>query len=163
MANAQGSPATDGEGTGIFGSLLQRYTDELFLFFRVLFAFFVGLHGWQKAFGLWGFPVPHPTDKLITAAGWVEFFCAFLIGLGILTRLGAGALAVMMIVAYFHMHFALDAWPHLFPNPPGDMGGAFGAHGGEVPLLWFLIAGAIGVLGSRKWGLERLIFKKELL
>ena len=69
----------------------------------------------------------------------------------------------MMIVAYFRIHFAFDAWPHLYPNPAGDMGSAFGAHGGEVPLLWFLIAGAIGILDSRKWGVERLLFKKELL
>ena len=36
-------------------------------------------------------------------------------------------------------------------------------HGGEVTILFFICAGIIGVLGSRKWGIERHYFKKELL
>ena len=39
----------------------------------------------------------------------------------------------------------------------------FVAHGGEVTILWFICAGIIGVMGSRKFGLERLILKKEIL
>jgi uncharacterized membrane protein YphA (DoxX/SURF4 family) len=95
----------------------------------------------------------------------VELAAAIFIGFGILTRLGAGALVVMMIVAYFGVHAALSPvwpWPHLYPNPP-DGGNAFVAHGGEVTILWFIIAGIIGVLGSRKWGLERHFFNKEHL
>ena len=37
------------------------------------------------------------------------------------------------------------------------------AHGGEVTILFFLCAGIIGVLGSRKWGIERHLLNKELL
>ena len=54
------------------------------------------------------------------------------------------------------------ALPHLYPNPP-DGGNAFVAHGGEVTILWFICAGIIGLLGSRKWGIERRLFNKELL
>ena len=43
------------------------------------------------------------------------------------------------------------------------MEGGFGAHGGEVTILWFAIAGTIAVLGSRKWGLERMFLGKEIL
>ena len=143
-------------GVGFFGKVLGRYFDELYLVFRLVFAFLVALHGAQKAFLLWGFPAAHPLGALVDIAGWVEFICAFLIGLGIFTRLGAGALCVTMVVAYFRVHANNGIWPHLFPP------GGYGANGGEVAILWFIIAGIIGVLGSRKYGIERLVFRKEI-
>lgn len=143
----------------IFGQFLTRYTEEFYLVFRLLFAFIVALHGAQKAFLMWGFPAEHPLGWKVDVAGWVEFIAALLIASGIFTRLGAGALCVVMVVAYFDVHFMNGAGaPHLFP----PMGG-FGAHGGEVPILWFTIAGLIGVMGSRKYGVERMFFKKEIL
>ncbi len=33
----------------------------------------------------------------------------------------------------------------------------------KVAIPYFAIAGIIGVLGSRKYGIERLVFKRELL
>ena len=153
---------------GIFGRYFQPHTDEFYLLFRLVFATLVGLHGAQKAFLLWNFPAganPNGLGPLVDIAGWVELIAALLIGLGVLTRLGAGALAVMMIVAYFGVHAALSTawpWPHLYPNPP-DGGNAFVQHGGEVTILWFICAGIIGILGSRKWGLERHFFNKEHL
>ena len=153
---------------GIFGRIFSPFTDEFYLLFRLGFAVLVGLHGAQKAFLLWDFPAganPNGLGALVDLAGWVELISAFLIGLGILTRLGAGALVATMIVAYFGVHAALSPvwpWPHLYPNPP-DGGNAFVAHGGEVTLLWLGIAALIGVLGSRKWGIERAFFGKELL
>ena len=149
--------------TSIFGRYFLRFTDEFYLLFRLIFAFMVFLHGAQKAF-IWNFPPPGsgPPD-IVYVAGWLELIAAFLIGLGILTRLGAGALVVTMVVAYFMMHAPNGIWPHLFPNPPGDTGSAFVAHGGEVTILWFACAGIIGILGSRQYGLERLILKREIL
>ena len=152
----------------IFGRIFSPLQDEFYLIFRLGFAILVGLHGAQKAFLLWDFPAganPNGMGTLVDIAGWVELISAILIGLGILTRLGAGALVVTMIVAYFGVHAALSPvwpWPHLYPNPP-DGGNAFVAHGGEVTLLWLGIAALIGVLGSRKWGIERFFFGKELL
>ena len=156
--------APDGaeQDTSLLGRYFLRYTDEFYLLFRLVFAFIVSLHGAQKAFLLWGFPAAHPLGARVDIAGWVEIIAALMIGFGVLTRLGAGALVVVMIVAYFTVHSGGVA-PHIFPNPPGDMGSAFGAHGGEIPILWFAMAGIIGIMGSRKYGLERLIFKKELL
>ena len=151
------------EDTSVFGRIFVRFTDEFYLLFRLIFAFIVSLHGAQKAFQMWGFPAPGgPMPGIVYVAGWIEFISALLIASGVLTRLGAGALCVTMVVAYFMMHSGGVA-PHIFPNPPGDMGSAFGAHGGEVPILWFAIAGIIGIVGSRKYGLERLILKKEIL
>lgn len=150
--------------TSIFGRIFGRFTDEFYLLFRLIFAFMVFLHGAQKAFA-WNFPPPGPggPPDIVYVAGWIELICSFLIALGILTRLGAGALVVTMVVAYFRIHAGHGILPHIFPNPPGDMGSAFGAHGGEVTILWFAIAGIIGILGSRKYGLERLILKREIL
>ncbi len=151
----------DSQQASIFGSILERYTEEFYLLFRLGFAFIVGLHGFQKAFLLWGFPAaanPDGMGTFVDIAAWVEIISAFLIGLGILTRLGAGAIVVTMIVAYFSVHANNGLWPHQFPGE-----GGFAAHGGEVPMLWFLIAGIIGILGSRKWGIERHFFGKELL
>ncbi len=149
--------------SSVFGRIFTPYRDEFYLLFRLIFAFLVALHGAQKAFLLWGFPAQHPLGAYVDIAGWVEFISAFLIGLGILTRLGAGALVVTMVVAYFKVHSGNGIWPHLYPNPAGDTGSAFGAHGGEVTILWFAVAGVIGILGSQKYSIERLIFKKELL
>ncbi len=164
MATNNATPAD----TSIFGRIFVRFTDEFYLLFRLLFALLVFLHGIQKAFLLWNFPAganPNGLGALVDLAGWVEIISAILIATGVLTRLGAGALAVTMIVAYFGVHAALSPvwpWPHLYPNPP-DGGNAFVAHGGEVTILWFICAGIIGILGSRKYGLERLILKKEIL
>ena len=41
---------------GVFGGILERYADEFWLLFRVVFAILMFLHGIQKAFLLWGFP-----------------------------------------------------------------------------------------------------------
>ena len=149
---------------GIFGGILERYADEFWLLFRVIFAILVFLHGIQKAFLLWGFPAganPGGLGALLDIAGWVELISALLIGFGILTRLGAGAICVTMIVAYFGIHARLSPvwpWPHLYPDP-----GGFAAHGGEVTILWFIVAGIIGVIGGGKYALDRTIFKKEML
>ncbi len=150
MSAQQGAPPFEGDqGNPIFGRLFLRFSEEFYLLFRLIMAFVAALHGAQKAFGLWGFQMP-PDRPLIAVAGWVELISAFLIGLGVFTRLGAGALVVTMIVAYFMVHSPNQPWPHL-------------RGGGEIPLLWFAMSGIIGVLGSRKWGIERMIFKRELL
>ena len=142
----------------LFGNVFLRYVEEFYLGFRLLFAFLLALHGAQKAFLLWNFPADHPLGWKVDVAGWVEFIAAILIASGVFTRLGAGALAVQMVVAYFDVHYGNGLWPHIYPAE-----GGFGADGGEVALLYFGIAGIIGVLGSRKYGLEQLLFKRELL
>ena len=127
------------QGNPLIGQIFLKFSEEFYLLFRLIFAFVAALHGAQKAFGLWGFPMPHPDKPIVTVAGWVELISAVLIGLGVLTRLGAGALVVTMIVAYFMMHSPGQPWPHL-------------EGGGEVPLLWFAIDGIIGILGKPQVG-----------
>ena len=145
---------------GVFGGILEKYADEFWLVFRVVFAILAFLHGIQKAFGLWGFPAgAHPLTPLVDIAGWVELISAILIGLGLLTRLGAGAICVTMIVAYVRVHMMTEAWPW----PHIGYEGGFGAHGGEVTILWFIVAGIIGVIGGGKYALDKIVFKREVL
>ena len=73
-------------------------------------------------------------------------------------RLRAGISVPTMVVAYFGFHADNGLWPRQCPAED-----VCAAPGGEAPILWFLVPGIIGVLGSRKWGLERAIFGRELL
>ena len=162
-------PTNRSESNSLFGRFFAPFKDEFYLLFRLAFAALVFLHGIQKAFLLWGFPAganPNGLGALVDAAGWVEILAALMIGLGVFARLGAGALAATMIVAYFGVHAALSPvwpWPHLYPNPDDPGASAFVAHGGEVTILWFIIAGIIGVLGSGKYGIERYFRGREIL
>ena len=158
MATNTSTPGVEPD-TSIFGRFFTPGADYFYLLFRLIFAFLVSLHGAQKAFQLWGFPPPGSGPPgIVYVAGWIEIIAALLIGFGVLTRLGAGALCVTMVIAYFMMHFPNGIAPHIYPNE-----GGFIAHGGEVPILWFAIAGIIGIMGSRKFGVERLILKREIL
>ena len=63
-ASSEASEAMESTtGVGFFGKVLERYFDELYLVFRLVFAFLVVLHGAQKAFLLWGFPAAHPPGR----------------------------------------------------------------------------------------------------
>src|ERR687896_658109 len=69
--------------------------------------------------------------------------------LGIFARLAASITTIEMLVAYFMVHF-----PELvFPIERG---------GGEVPLLFIAAFLVILIYGSGKWGLERLITRREI-
>ena len=130
----------------VFGRFFLRYKDELYLLMRLLFAVIVFLLGAQKVFQLFGHEW---TGSLGDYAGYVFLISAPMIALGFLTRLGAGALVVTMIIAYTSAHFLAD-WPHT-------------RAGGSSSILWFCISGIIGVLGGGKYALDRVIFKRELL
>ncbi len=145
---------------GLFGTFFLQYKDGFYLLFRLALALLISLHGAQKAFLLWGFPGDHELSPLVDIAGWVEVFASVMIAFGILTRLAAGALTIQLAVAYFDVHFERGFWPHTYH---ADEGFTTLHHGGEIVILYFAVAGIIGILGSGKWGLERLIFKKEFL
>jgi putative oxidoreductase len=150
MATNASTPGAEPD-TSIFGRIFGPGTEYFYLLFRLIFAFLVSLHGAQKAFQMWGFPPPGTEGGppgIVYLAGWVELISSLLIGFGILTRLGAGALVVTMVIAYFMMH--VGKWP-------------FQQGGGEVAILYFAVAGIIGIMGSRKFGIERLILKREIL
>ena len=144
---------------GYLGQFFGAHFGELYLFFRVGFAVMTAMHGIQKTFLLWNFPAEQDLDPLVDIAGYVELIAAVMIGLGVITRLAAGAMMVVTALSFFMIHLERGLWPHYWDPDHG-----FDAlhHGGEVAIMHFLAAWAIGILGSGKWGLERLKTGKEL-
>jgi putative oxidoreductase len=114
----------------------------------VLIGFLFALHGSQKLFGVFTDMEPVEFGGLFWFAGIIEFIGGTAIALGILTRLAASITTIEMLVAYFMVHF-----PNLvFPIERG---------GGETPLLFIPAFLVILIYGSGKWGLERLIARRE--
>ena len=111
-------------------------------------------HGAQKLFGAFG-GNPAATAQLfgkvglpdsialVTWVGCVEFFGGLLLVLGLLTRVAAVMVFVLMMVAVFTVHL---------PN------GFFWTKAGyEYPLLWGVLALAIAIRGGGQCSLDRRI------
>ncbi|MCY4272522.1 MAG: DoxX family protein [bacterium] len=144
---------------GYLGQLFGAHFAELWLLFRVGFAIMTLMHGIQKTFLLWDFPADQELDPFVDIAGYVELLAGLMIGVGLLTRLAAGAMLVVTALSYFIVHLDRGLWPHYWVEGQG-----FDTlhHGGETAIMHFLGAWAIGILGSGKWGLERRLTGKEL-
>lgn len=67
-------------------------------------------------------------------------------------------LAFALLISLHGAQKALLLWGF-----PADEGFTTLHHGGEVVFVYFMCAGIIGILGSGKWGLERMKSGKELL
>ena len=133
----------------ILGRIYQKVGDELYLVFRVLVGFLFALHGSQKLLGVFTDMGAVELGSLFWFAGVIELFGGAAIALGIFARLVASITTIEMLVAYFMVHF-----PNLvFPIERG---------GGEVPLLFIAAFLVILIYGSGKWGLERLITRREI-
>jgi putative oxidoreductase len=116
----------------------------------VLIGFLFALHWSQKLFGAFTDMGPVELGSLFWFAGIIEFFGVIAIALGIVPRLAASITTVEMLVAYFMVHF-----PNLvFRIERGD---------GETVLLFIAAFLVILIYGSGKWGLERLIARREVL
>lgn len=112
-------------------------------------------HGAQKLFGWFGGFGLTATGQFfeqnlgfsngfltVLAAGSVEFFGGLALALGLLTRVSAGALAILLIVA-LQIHMA---------------NGFFWTNGGyEYPLLWLVVVLAYWIKGGGKYSIDRMI------
>ncbi|MFH1408581.1 MAG: DoxX family protein [Nanoarchaeota archaeon] len=127
---------------------LDKHLDTFYIIFRIIIGVLFMFHGAQKLFGAFG---GNTLDlfTLIWFAGIIEFFGGILIILGVFTRIAALFGGVTMIVAYFKVH----AVNGLIPL----------TNGGELALLYRAAFIMIFALGTRKWGLEKAIFGKEIL
>lgn len=96
----------------------------------------------SKWFAELGFPTPTFLTYLVSS---VEFAGIILLGLGLLTRLIAVPLMIIMLTAIFVVHL-----PHGF---------ACAGNGYEIPLYYFMMLGVLLSYGSGRFGLDHLFFK----
>ena len=153
---------------GIFGRYFQPYTDEFYLLFRLVFATLVGLHGAQKAFLLWNFPAGAESERAGHAGRHCRLGrahcgtshrarCADPIG-G--RSAGCDDDCRILWSSRCTQHGMALAAP---VSQPARRRQRLRTARWRVTILWFICAGIIGILGSRKWGLERHFFNKEHL
>jgi len=133
-------------------NLIGKYANKDYFYF--IFRVFVGLlflqHGLQKLFGMFGGLGGQAAElfSMMGLAGLIELLGGLGIALGLFARLGALVAALEMIVAYFMVHVPQGLIP--FVNQ------------GELALLYVAAFLVIMAFGSRKWSLEKAIFKKEV-
>jgi len=134
---------------------LGKFTDVAV---RVLAGALLVPHGAQKLFGSFGGYGLEGTAQFfeqslgysngyltVLSVGSVEFFGGILLAIGLLTRISAAAIAVLLAVA-FTVHL---------PN------GMFWTSGGyEYPLMWALIAATFAIKGGGYYSVDRLIGKE---
>jgi putative oxidoreductase len=137
--------------------LYDGLADYAYPLIRIATGLWLMPHGAQKLFGAFG-GNPAATAQffgkvglpdsmaLVTWVGGVEFFGGLLLVLGLLTRVAAVMVFVLMMVAVFMVHL---------PN------GFFWLKAGyEYPLLWAVLALAIAIRGGGQCSLDRKIGKE---
>jgi len=110
-------------------------------------------HGAQKVLGLWGgkgfsafiagdppFAFMRPSWLWLAAAALSEFVGGILVLVGLLTRLGALSIAIVMIVAIFGVHW-----------------GAFFGRGIEYPFALLAMTIALVIAGGGQASIDRLL------
>jgi putative oxidoreductase len=139
---------------GFVGPIYDALEGVSYPLMRIVTGAFLLPHGAQKLFGLFGGDINHaaaffskvgiePALPLAYATGVVEFFGGLLLALGLLTRIAAAAVVVMMAVAILSVHLANGYfWTSL---------------GYEYPLMWGLFAFAIFLHGGGRFSLDRAI------
>ncbi|MBI2151142.1 DoxX family protein [Candidatus Woesearchaeota archaeon] len=133
----------------VLGNILKKYSEQIYVLFRVLVGLLFLQHGAQKLFGWFGAQGTVQLYSLMGLAGVIEFFGGLAIVLGLFTRLAALGSAVTMLVAYFKVHFSLAAWLPIVNK-------------GELALLYFAAFLVLLVWGAGKLSLEKVWLKKEL-
>ncbi|HEY0790728.1 MAG TPA: DoxX family protein [Chthoniobacterales bacterium] len=116
-------------------------------------------HGAQKLLGWFGGGGLSGTAHLFEArlnlfpgflwtflAGGAEFFGALLVCAGLLTRLGASIIGVVMAVAIWKVH----------------LGAFFNPQGVEFPLSLLASSCALAVYGGGRWSVDRAMLRPEL-
>ncbi len=136
------------EEPGILGQVYEKFSDDLYLLFRLIIGFLFTLHGCQKLFGFFTERGAVEFSGLLWFAGLTELVGGTAIAIGLLTRVAASITLIEMLIAYFKVHFTL----FVFPIQRG---------GGEVPILFIAAFLVFMVHGSGRWGIERLLTNKE--
>lgn len=131
---------------------VEKYSDYLYLLFRVLVGLMFLMHGGQKLFGWFGGLAGDGASvailSLMGLAGIIEFIGGLAITLGFFSRAVATIAAVEMLVAFFLVHVP-QGWVPLLNQ-------------GEPSLLYFAAFLIVIILGNRKWSLEQKVLGKEV-
>ena len=127
-----------------------EYLNILVLVLRLALAAFMITHGGPKFSKLlaggeiqFGDPLGLGPSLSLILVVFAEFFCSFLIGIGLGTRLAAIPLMITMLVAAFISHG---------PDPFRQK---------EMALLYFLCYLALLVIGGRKYSFDYLITRNS--
>jgi putative oxidoreductase len=124
---------------------LKRFEPSLRSLVRIMVGFTFSLHGWQKAFGLFGGiggTIP-PYSSMLGAAGIIETIGGALIIFGLFTRPVAFLLAGEMAVGYFRTHAPRGFWPL--------------ANGGELAVFYCFFYLWLSSAGPGPWSLDRML------
>jgi putative oxidoreductase len=124
---------------------LAPYEPMLRSLVRIMAAFTLSLHGWQKlfgAFGGFGGSKP-PLGSMLGVAGVIETIGGALLILGLLTRPVAFLVAGELAFGYFQVHAPHGFWPLL--------------NGGELAVLYCFLFLWLSAAGPGPWSLDRLL------
>ena len=127
----------------------EKYGDVFYLVFRLLVGVVFFIYGMPKLFGVLSTFGPVPVGSLFWFAGLAEVLGGTAMALGGFTRLAASLAVIEMGVALFKYILPAGIFP-LRPESGLDV---------LILIAAFLV---MMVHGSGKWGLERLVMKKEL-
>ena len=127
-----------------------KYSDNIYVFFRIVIGAYFFLFGIMKLFGLWGMPGGAvPFGSFIWLAGAGEFLIGLGLTFGVFTRLASAFGIIEMAIAFVIGHAMPNGW-----NPVTNMG---------APALLFLLAFIITfAYGAKKASLEKAFLKKEV-
>ena len=94
---------------------LGRYSTYIYAILRIVSGFLFMWHGWQKLIGLVPQQLPsqtppEPLSALMAVGGGIELIGGFLILIGLFTSIAAFLASGMMAVAYFTVHFSVQAF-----------------------------------------------------
>ncbi|HJZ19119.1 MAG TPA: DoxX family protein [Candidatus Nanoarchaeia archaeon] len=129
-----------------FGSFLEKNHDYFYFVFRVIVGLLFFQHGAIKLYGWFGGNQVE-IMSFMGVAGVIEFYGGALIILGLFTRYAALLGMIDMVGAWYIMHIPKGFMPIL--------------NGGELAALFFASFLILLVHGTKKWGLDKLIFKRH--
>ena len=118
---------------------LGRFSEPIYVLFRVVLGFLMACHGAQKLFGALG--GPKANTPLMTFAGPVEFVGGLFVALGVFAGIAAFFVSGTMAVAYFMAHAPKGLWPI--------------KNGGELAVAYCFAFLYIAARGTGRYGLIR--------
>lgn len=120
-------------------AFLNKYSEQCYAAFRVVFGFLFLCHGTQKLFS---FPIsfPYPLNSMSTAAGVIELVAGALIILGFYSRYAAFIASGTMAFAYWMVHGLNNVFPI--------------ANGGEISALYCFAFLYIAAKGPGIWSIN---------